>query len=150
MNANIKTTIALRTDIIESVLTALSNGKISEAVDEFDDQFTFIDQALELEFTDKERLTEFFEKSREAFPHTVVNVNSILECGNHIIVEWKITANRRQAHLGPQQLQIPISFPGASVVRIENEKITHWSDYYDSNKSWRFSLAAFFKDWVEI
>ena len=65
--------------ILQSVLTALSHGKISEAVDQFDDDFTFNDQALGLEFTDKGRLSEFFQKSRELFPDTVVEVISTFE-----------------------------------------------------------------------
>src|SRR5262245_47646701 len=133
MNTNVKTNTV---HIVQSVLSDLSDGKIFEAVDAFDDQFTFIDQALGLEFTDKERLTEFFQKSREDCPDTVMEVISTFECEDHVIAEWKITANRKTAYLG-QQHRRPISFPGVSVLRIENGRITHWSDYYDSNKSWR-------------
>jgi len=46
--------------ILQSVLTRLGNGEIPEAVDQFDDAFTFTDQSLGLEFTDKGRLREFF------------------------------------------------------------------------------------------
>jgi hypothetical protein len=50
--------------ILQSALAALNEGKISKAVDQFDDHFTFTDHALDLEFTDKESLIEFFQKSR--------------------------------------------------------------------------------------
>ena len=50
--------------ILESALTALCDGRISEVVEAFDDRFTFDDQALKLQFTDKERLSEFFRKGR--------------------------------------------------------------------------------------
>jgi len=154
MNTNIKTNTALKevndpVNILQSVLTDLRKGKISDAVDTFDDQFTFIDHALKLEFSDKERLREFFEKSNELFPDTIVELISTFESGEHIIAEWKISANRRQQYFG-SELRIPISFAGASVVQIENGRITRWSDYYDSNKSWRFSLAAFFTEWIGI
>ena len=54
--------------ILQSVLTALNHGKISEAVDQFDEDFTFNDHALGLEFTDKRRLSEFFQKFPRALP----------------------------------------------------------------------------------
>jgi steroid delta-isomerase-like uncharacterized protein len=149
MNANIKTATALKGDILDSVLIAFSNGKISDIVDLFDEHFTFTDHALGLEFSDKERLKEFFQKSRELFPDTVMKVISIIECEDHVIAEWTITASEPAPYLG-FNARLPISFPGASVVRFENGKIIRWSDYYDSNKSWRFSLAAFFTDWTEI
>jgi hypothetical protein len=43
-------------------------GNIREAVDQFNDQFTFTDNALGLEFKDKGRSTEFLAKIRELFP----------------------------------------------------------------------------------
>ena len=78
--------------ILQSVLAALSEGRISEVLDQFDDHFSFTDHALALEFTDKGRLTEFLYKSRELFPDTVVEVVSIFECGDHAIAEWNLTA----------------------------------------------------------
>jgi hypothetical protein len=57
--------------ILQSALAALNEGKILKAVDQFDDRFTFTDHALDLEFTDKESLIEFFQKSRELFPDAV-------------------------------------------------------------------------------
>jgi len=64
--------------ILQSVLAALNEGKISKAVDQFDDHFTFTDYALDLEFTDKGRLVEFFQKTRVLFPDTVVEIDSTL------------------------------------------------------------------------
>ena len=149
-----KTNIALAgviapVDILKSVLEDLSNGRISEAVDPFDDQFEFIDQALGLEFTEKARLSQFFQKSRELFPDTTVKVVSTFECGDHIIAEWMITATQTAPYLG-LPARLPISFAGASVVRVEDGRITRWTDYYDKGMSWRMSLAAFFKEWIEI
>ena len=135
--------------ILQSVLTALNEGRISEAVAQFDDQFTFTDHALDLEFTDKSRLIEFFQKTRELFPDTVLEVNSTFLCGDHVIAEWKLTATQTVPYYQSGGFRIPISLRGTSIVRIENGRITHWSDYYDKNRSWRFSLAAFFTEWIE-
>jgi len=135
--------------ILQSVLAALNEGKISKAVDQFDDHFTFTDHALDLEFTDKGRLVEFFQKSRELFPDTVVEVDSTFQCGDYVIAEWKLTATTQTVPYGSTRFAIPISLRGTSIVRVENRRITHWSDYYDRNRSWRFSLAAFFTEWIE-
>lgn len=152
MNTAIKTNIAFKEvdapqHIVQSVLTALNNGKISGAVDHFDDRFAFNDHALGLEFTDKLRLSEFFQKSRELFPDTLVEVTSMFECGDHVIAEWKLTATETMSYW--IQLQVPISLPGISIVGIENGRIAHWSDYYDEKTSRRVSLASLFTDWID-
>ena len=54
-----------RSDILNSMLAALSDGKITEFVQQFGDEFKFTDHALDLEFTDKGRLSEFLRKSRD-------------------------------------------------------------------------------------
>src|SRR5215470_13983336 len=116
MNSSIKPDIALTgrgvpQDILQSVFTSVSNGMISEALDQFDEDFTFIDHALGLEFTDKGRLSEFFQKSRDLFPDTAVEVISAFESGDHVIAEWKLSATQTVTHwVG--QLQVPISLPG--------------------------------------
>ena len=50
------------------MLAALNEGKISDAVDHFDDRFTFTDHALDLEFTDKGSLGRILSKIAGAFP----------------------------------------------------------------------------------
>src|SRR5215469_12717903 len=118
MNTSIKSDTAVTAvsnprNILQSVLTALSHGKTSQAVDQFDDDFTFNDQALGLEFTDKGRLTEFFQKSRELFPDAVVEVISTFESGDYVIAEWKLSATQTVSYW--IQLQVPISLPGVSI-----------------------------------
>jgi hypothetical protein len=46
--------------ILQSFFAALNEGKILEAVERFDDRFTFTDHALDLEFTDRGRLPNSF------------------------------------------------------------------------------------------
>jgi SnoaL-like domain len=138
-----------RKPILQSVLDALNEGRIAEAVSQFDDHFTFTDHALDLEFTDKGRLTEFFQKSRELFPDTVVQVDSTFQCGDQAIAEWKLTATQTVSGPGSTPFRFPISLRGTSIVRVNEKRITQWSDYYDGSKSRRQSLAAFFIEWVE-
>jgi SnoaL-like domain len=140
--------------LLQSVLDALNKGEISKAVDQFDDHFTFADHALALEFTDKGRLAEFFQKSRELFPDALVEIISTFQSGDYTIAEWKLTATHTVPQTMPHYgswggLRVPIALRGASIVRIEKGRIIHWSDYYDQTTSRRMSLAAFFTEWIE-
>ena len=135
--------------IVQSVVEALNQGRISQTVDRFEDDLTFNDHALGLDFTDKGRLTEFFEKCREYFPDTAMEVNSIFECGDRVVAEWTLSATET-VPFGPTQFRKPISVRGTSIVQIQNGRVTRWSDYYDSVASRRFTVAAFFEEWVEL
>src|SRR5215468_12081878 len=103
-----------RSDILDSMLAALSKGKITEFVERFGDDFKFTDHALNLEFTDKGRLIEFLKKSRELFPDTVVEVRSTFEIKDNAIAEWALTATE-SAGYGSMQLRLPISLSGVSI-----------------------------------
>jgi len=48
--------------ILQIALAAWRQGNIVQVVDQFNDQFTFTDHALGLEFKDKGRFTEFLGK----------------------------------------------------------------------------------------
>ena len=52
--------------VLQIALAAWRQGNFVEFVDQFDDQFTFNDHALGLEFKDKGRLTEFLAKMRNS------------------------------------------------------------------------------------
>jgi SnoaL-like protein len=134
--------------ILQSALVALSEGRISEAVAQFDERFKFNDHALALEFTDKLRLTRFFEKSRDLFPDATLEVVSLFANGNHAVAEWKLTATQTVPY-SSIGYRIAIDLAGSTIVRVEKGRITEWSDYYDQSRSRRLSLAAFFTDWIE-
>jgi ketosteroid isomerase-like protein len=142
------TTASAPQQILKSVLAALSEGKVYEVVEQFDDLFAFNDYALALEFTDKERLTDFLHKSRELFPDTAVEVISIFEYGDHAMAEWKLTATQ-SAPTGAISYRFRILVRGTTIVKIENGRITRWSDFYDQNTSRRVNLAALFAEWIE-
>jgi ketosteroid isomerase-like protein len=135
--------------ILESTLQALSEARTSDVIRQFDECFTFTDHGLDLEFNHRTRLIEFFEKARELFPDTVVEVLSTCEAGDQAIAEWKITA-METVRYGSLPLRRPVSFRGVSVARLRNGKIAEWSDYYDQLCSRRVNLAAYFTEWVEL
>jgi ketosteroid isomerase-like protein len=133
---------------LQSALLALSEGRVRALVEQFADSFTFNDHALTLEFTDKARLTDFFEKSRELFPDTALEIVSLFEDGDRALAQRKLSATQIVPY-GAISYRFPISLFGATIVRVENGKIIEWSDYYDQSLSRRTSLGAFFTDWIE-
>jgi ketosteroid isomerase-like protein len=135
--------------ILQSALTALSAGWIPQVVTRFDNCFKFNDYALTLEFTQKTRLTEFLEKSRELFPDSALEVMSVMESGDYAVAEWKLTATQTVPFFGNTSYRLPISIRGATVIRVEDGRIVEWSDYYDQSSSRRMSLAAHFIERVE-
>ena len=135
---------------LQTVLCAVRQGQIDEAVDQFSDQFTFNDHGLGLEFTDKRRLTDFFAKMRELYSDSLVLTDTICRSGDHEITEWTLRATLMEPFVNSLQRRVPITLRGASIVRIEGGKITHWSDYYDGWRSRRSALAAFFTNWVGL
>src|SRR5215467_6521907 len=54
--------------VVLTVLSQLNNGKIKEALASFAEEFQFKDHGIGLEFKNKERLAEFFYKTRELYP----------------------------------------------------------------------------------
>jgi hypothetical protein len=135
-------------EVLQSVFTALNRRNISKAVDQFADEFTFNDYGLDLEFRDKGRLIEFFQKSYELFPDTGVELLAIFECGDYAIVEWKLTATHTES-FGSLAHRFPIVIPGLTIVQTRSGKVIRWSDYYDQLKSRRGRLGAFFEEWIE-
>ena len=54
--------------VVLPVLTRLDNGNIDDAIARFAEEFTFKDRGIGLEFKDKGRLTEFFQKDVGILP----------------------------------------------------------------------------------
>jgi len=147
-NASVEATTSDR--ILQAALAAWRQGNFVAAADQFNDQFTFADHALGLEFKDKGRLTEFLAKTCELFPDSERRDNTIFSSGDRVITEWTITATRTEPFLDGRLRKVPICVRGISVVQIQNEKISQWSDYYDQLKSRRYGVAALFTEWIEI
>jgi len=136
--------------ILQIALAAWREGNLVAAVDQFNDQFTFTDHALGLEFKDKGRLTEFWVKIGERFPDFKRCDNTTFSTGDRVISEWTLTATQTEQFLGGRLRKVPICVRGISVVQIKDGKISQWSDYYDQLKSRRYGVAALFTDWIEI
>jgi steroid delta-isomerase-like uncharacterized protein len=136
--------------ILQTALAAWRQGNFIEVVDQFNDQFTFTDHALGLQFKEKGGLTEFLVKIGERFPDSERRDNTLFSGGDRVVSEWTLTATQTEPFLGGRLRKVSICVRGISVVQIENGKISQWSDHYDQLKSRRYGLAALFTKWIEL
>jgi steroid delta-isomerase-like uncharacterized protein len=131
-------------------LSDLNSGRVDDAITHFAEQFKFTDHGIGLEFMDKERLIEFFQKAREFYPDYVVHAERVFVSGDHVIMDWTLQATLTEPFFGALSRKVRVSLPGVSLIRIDNGKISDWADYYDGRTSRRMALASFFTEWVEL
>jgi hypothetical protein len=137
-------------EVVLNALINLKNGKIENAIARFAKEFRFIDHGLGLEFNDKDRLAEFFRKSREFYPDSFLQTDTIFLSGDHLITEWTLQTVVTEPFYGQLTRQVRVSLPGISIVRTESGLITDWADYYDGLTSRRTALASHFTEWREL
>ena len=141
--------VAPRDEGVLSALTRLKNGKSEDAVADFAERFCFNDKGLGLEFTDRERLREFFQKERELYPDSSFQTEKVLVGDDHVVAEWLLKYTIKEPFYGNVLRDVPVCLQGVSVIRTRNGKIVEWSDYYDGLTSRRTGLASHFTDWIE-
>lgn len=130
--------------VVLPVLARLNHENIDGAIDRFAQEFTFKDRGIGLEFKDKWRLAEFFQKTREYFPDSSLQVDSILVSLDQVVSEWTLHASVTEPLYGALSRKVQIVLHGVSVIRTKNREITEWSEYYDGLTSRRTALAAHF------
>jgi ketosteroid isomerase-like protein len=141
---------AAQSELVLTMLTHLSNGNINDAVACFAQKFQFNDRGIGLEFNDKERLAEFFQKTRELYPDFSLQSEIVAATSDYVITEWVRHTTLTEPFFGGLSRKVPISSLGASIIHIENGKVSEWSDYYDGLTARRTALAAQFTEWVEL
>jgi steroid delta-isomerase-like uncharacterized protein len=141
--------VEAREDGVLRALRHLKSGEIDEAVTEFAEEFCFNDRALGLEFTDRERLREFFLKERELYPDSSFAAKKIVTSEEHVVVEWLMEYTIEEPFYGKIIRSVRVSVQGVSIVRVSEGKIAEWSDYYDGLVSRRSALASHFTEWIE-
>ncbi len=142
--------MAASEEVVLTVLTDLKNGKIDDAMARYAEEFRFKDHGMGLEFKDRERLAEFFQKTRELYPDSFLQTDTVLVSGNHVITEWTLQATLKEPFYGGLSRKVRVSLQGVSIVRTDNGKITDWSDYYDGLTSRRTALAFYFTEWIDL
>jgi len=133
--------------MVLTAVTHLQNREVDDAIDLFAEDFRYIDRGIGLEFSSKERLAEFFRKTRELFPDSCLHIDSILTSADHTVAEWTLQTTVTESFYAGLTRELQIVLHGVSVMRTKNGKITDWSDYYDGPTSRRIALAAHFTDW---
>src|SRR5215469_13599957 len=104
--------------VVLTVLSHLNNGQIEEALAGFADEFRFEDHGMGLEFKDKERLAEFFYKTRELYPDSFVQTDTIFVSGNHVITKWTLRFTLTEPFYGGLKRNLKVSIQGVSIVQI--------------------------------
>jgi len=135
--------------VVSAVMRQLNQEQIEDAVAYFTTDFQYKDHGIGLEFRDKERLTEFFRKTREFYPDYFLQVDQTFISGEHVITQWTLHVTTTEPFYALLTRRIPISIAGVSIVRTDNGTIADWADYYDGLTSRRTALAAHFTEWVE-
>ena len=139
----------LSPQVVSAVLRQLNQGAIEDAVACFTTNFRYKDHGIGLEFTDKERLTEFFRKTRELYPDYFLQADQMFVSDEHVITQWTLQVTIIEPFYAGLTRTVPISIAGVSIVRTDNGKIADWADYYDGLTARRTALAAHFTEWVE-
>jgi hypothetical protein len=142
--------VTAREELVLSLLRDLGDGQVEDAIGHFADEFRFKDHGIGLEFKDKQRLAEFFRKTRELYPEFELRADTILLSGDHVIMEWTLQTILMEPFYGGLKLRVPVSLHGVSIVRTENGTITDWAEYYHGLTARRTELASYFTEWIEL
>jgi steroid delta-isomerase-like uncharacterized protein len=126
--------------VVSAVLRQLNQEQIEDAVACFTTDFRYKDHGIGLELSDKERLTEFFRKTRELYPDYFLRADQTFVSGEHVITQWTLQATIAEPFYAGLTRRIPISIAGVSIVRTDNGTIAGWADYYDGLTSRRTAL----------
>jgi ketosteroid isomerase-like protein len=142
--------IAAQGGVVSTVLMHLKNGKISDATACFAEKFEFKDPGDWTGVQEQGALGGILQKTRELYPDSSLQTDTLFVSGDHVITEWTLETTLMEPFYGRLSRKVPVSMHGASIVRIDDGKITDWSDYYDGLTSRRTALASYFTEWVEL
>jgi ketosteroid isomerase-like protein len=142
--------INVSAEIVQRVMAAEKRGDLSTVGDQFADNFIFVDHGLGLEFKNRNDLTAFLMKTRELFPDFERQTQIVSSALDVVVSQWTLTATETEPFLNGQLRRVAILAEGASVIRLQNGKITHWSDYYDQVRSRRYRIIPYFTEEVAL
>ena len=77
--------VSMPEKVVPVVIMQLNEGQVGDAIASFAEEFKFMDNGIGLEFTDKSRLTEFFQKARELYPDYKQRLDRTLVSGEYVI-----------------------------------------------------------------
>jgi hypothetical protein len=135
--------------LVSAVFKQLTDGHVEDAAASFAPCFRFRDHGIGLEFSDKRRLAEFFQKANELYPNRSLQTEKLLVIGDHVVSQWTLKVTISEPFYAGLTRRIPISIAGVSIVRCENGQITDWVEYYDGLSARRTALVGHFMEWIE-
>lgn len=148
--SNVSSQIVTPEALVTGVLVDLHEGRPAGASAHFAEEFRFTDHGIDLQFTDRSRLSDFFCKARELYPGSSRTADRTFTSEDRVIVEWTYRATITEPFYGGHSIEVPVSVQGVSIVRTHEGLIIDWADYYDGLKSRRTALAAHFQEWFEL
>jgi len=110
---NLQMEATAQRELLVAVLTHLNNGGITDAIAYFADKFQFRDRGLQLQFTNRRRLNEFFQKARELYPDSSWQTERILVSGDRVPTEWTLRTTLTEPFYGGLSRKVPIELHGA-------------------------------------
>ena len=87
--------------VVSALLRQLNQEQIEDAVACFTTDFRYKDHGIGLEFRDKERLTEFFRKTRELYPDYFLQADQTFVSGEHVITQWTLQVVQHRYKFAP-------------------------------------------------
>ena len=76
-------------EVLLAALAHLNKGNINNTIACFASEPSLKDHGLGLEFTDSERLGEFFDNQGSSYPDSLV-LRQVFVSGNHVIARWTL------------------------------------------------------------
>ena len=108
---------------VQMMLVALSQGDFIGFVEHFNEQFTFVDHAIELGLKEKQHLIDFLILNRELFPNSKRADNIVCSSGNKVVTEWTLSGTTREYYFGHGR-QVPFCARGVSIVQVDENKVS--------------------------
>jgi SnoaL-like protein len=123
-----------------TMLSHLKNGKIGDAIARFAEEFRFKDHGIGLEFKDKDRLAEFFHKTRGLYPDSFLQTDTMFVSGDHVITEWTLQAMLTEPFYGGLARKVQVSLQGSPscgqpTARLPTERTTT-TDWPPGGQPW--------------
>ena len=146
---NVITQTVTPEEVVSLALAQMNQGQIEDVIHLFADRFQFTDHGIGLEFTDKERLTEFFRKTRDLYPDFLLQPAHTFVSGEHVIIQWTLQVRMSERFYAGLSRRVSVLVNGISIVRVSDGRIASWADYYDGLTSRRTALAGHFTEWIE-
>jgi steroid delta-isomerase-like uncharacterized protein len=137
-------------EVVQQLFLALNEKQIEIAVGLFEEEFVLRDSGLNLEFRDKPRLAEFFQKQRDLFPEVLYELQTAHAITGVVVLEWTLRGFVHSGSYGHYVHKSRMEASGVTVVECNHEKITRWTDYYDSRASMRTPLVTYFAEYSEL